>query len=277
MGVSNTFNTDLDSRIRVSVEPRKTGDSKVIVTHNWCDKTTWYQDSQRITDEELMTEDNITYSSVNTHWIDLVHGKVYRENLIASNYLPVLRVNDEVVERRPSWTTAGGDYEVDYEKGTVQFFEAQSGVVTADYSCASGSCFTLAPSSGKARLWVEYSEIQFGEDLVVNSTLHFQPWAYNPYDYPNKIACCDPTSYATIDNYIEEANGCYPPIPTFSGERGISVTRHTFPFKYSIVKELHSSQGLEIRIWVEDDIVFGGTYATATFYCTEYDDCPEHL
>jgi len=264
---------DTDGRTRVSMEPRKTGSGLVLVTHNWADKTSWYSGSQRVEGETLSDSgDGLTFNSAHQYWIDLTHGKIYREDLISAGYLPVVKVDGVVATERAPWASSGGDFEIDYETGQVTFFSLQSGkTITADYSHADSSLFVIAPSAGK-RLWVEYSEVQFSKDVDLDATIHFQPWAYNPSDLPNKVAAAEPTTYKTLDNFIEEANGTYPVIPAMGGTRGFTQDRLTFPFKYATVKELLSSSGLEIRIWTESDVPFGGEYGTATFYCTSYDE-----
>jgi len=263
---------DEDNRMRASMEPRSVGSSLVVVTHNWCDPTTWYTQSERVEGEELSTSDDLVFSSAHENWIDMTHGKIYREDLVAAIYVPVVKVDGvEKTEREP-WAASGGDFEIDYATGQVTFFESQAGkTVTASYSYADGSMFLVAPEAGK-RLWVEYSEVQFSKDIDIKSNTYFQPWAYNPVDPPNKIAAAYPTTYKTLDNYIEEANGVYPVIPAMGATRGFSQDRMTFPFKYATIKELHSSMGLEIRVWLEGDVPFGGEYGTATFYCTSYDE-----
>lgn len=264
---------DDDNRLRVSVEPRKTGDGLVIVTHNWCDPTTWYTQSERTTGETLTDSgDGLIFNSVKPNWIDLTHGKIYRENLISASYVPVIKVDGVTMTERAAWADSGGDFTINYATGQVTFFVSQSGkVVTADYSWENGSLFLVAPTTGK-RLWIEYSEVQFSKDIEINADTHFQPWAYNPADPPNKIPAASPTTYRSLDNYIEEANGCYPEIPVMGGPRGFSSPRITFPFKYQTIKELRSSYGVEIRVWLEGNLPFGGEYGTATFYCTSYNE-----
>lgn len=264
---------DEDNRLRVSQEPRREGDGLVFVTHNWCDPTTWYSQSVRVY-AEVMTDsgDGLTFNSVNDNWIDLTHGKIYRENLIAAPYLPVVTVDGYIKTERASWAESGGDFSINYATGKVTFFASQAGkTVLVAYSRENGSLFIVAPTAGK-KLWVEYSEVQFAVDVELKSDIHFQPWAYNPSDPPNKIPVSSLTTYRTLDNFVEEANGCYPIIPAMGGARGFSKDRVTFPFKYQTVKELRSDWGLEIRIWVEGDVPFDGQYGTATFYCTSYDE-----
>ena len=260
-----------DGSAIVTPEPR-CGSSLVVVTHNWCDPTTWYTGSNRIEGETLSDSgDGRTFNSANQHWIDLSHGKVYREDMLSAPYLPVVKVDGVQKTERAPWAVSGGDFQIDYVAGTVTFFEAQTGVVTTDYSAAASSLFVIAPTAGK-RLWVEYSEVQFSRDIDIKSHTHFQPWAYNPADPPNKIAAAAATTYKTLDNYIEEANGCYPSIPPMGATRGFQQYRETFPFKYATIKELLSSYGLEIRVWLEGDVPYGGEYGTATFYCTSRDE-----
>jgi len=262
---------DDEGRLRISQEPRKVGSGLVIVTHNWCDPTTWYTQSVRIQGETLTDSgDGLAFVSTHQNWIDLTHGKIYREDLISAPYKPVIKVDGEVKTERAPWATSGGDFVIDYAAGKVTFFASQAGkTVTADYSYANGSMFIIAPASGR-KLWVEYSEVQFSADIDVKSTTYFQPWAYDPVNPPNKIPVAAATIYKTLDNYIEEANGCYPIIPVMGGARGIRSERVTFPFRYPVIKELSSSAGVEIRIWLENDIPYGGEYGTATFYCTSY-------
>lgn len=264
---------DEDTRLRVSIEPRKEGSGIVFVTHNWCDKTTWYHGSTRVTGEELSDSgDGLTFNSSQPNWVDLVHGKIYREDLIAAAYLAKVYIDSVEATPRAPWAASGGDYEIDYEAGDVTFFSSQAGkTITADFSYAASSLFTISPDAGK-RLWVEYSEVQFSKNVGLQGSIHFQPWAYNPADLPNKMAVSAATTYKTLDNFIEEANGCYPIIPAMTGARGFQHDRLTFPFKYSTIKELHSSLGLEIRVWCEGDAAFDGEYGTATFYCTSYDE-----
>ncbi len=264
---------DNEGRLRSSQEPRKVGSGLICVTHNWCDPTTWYTQSVRVENENLVDSgDGLTFVSAFPNWIDMKHGKVYREDLISAGYLPVVKVDGVVKTERAPWATEGGVFQIDYKTGQVTFFSSVAGrTVTASYSRAAGSMFIIRPEAGK-RLWVEYSEVQFSKDILLKASTHFQPWAYNPADPPNKVPVASPTTYKTLDNYIEEANGAYPLIPAMGGARGFAQDRITFPFKYATVKELLSSIGLEIRVWLEGDVPYEGEYGTATFYCTSYDE-----
>lgn len=265
---------DPEARLRVSPEPRKIGDQVIIVSHNWCDPCTWYQQSTRVAGETLDDYgDGYSFLSGHARWIDLSHGRLYREDIVSAPYLPKIYVDGYQAEERAPFSDSGGDFTVDYWTGTVTFLSSQAGkTVTADYSHENGSLFTVAPTAGK-KLWVERTEVQFTCDVVLNDTVHFQGWAYNPYDPPHKVPVTSKTTYKTARDYVDEANGVYPIVPAFGGPaRGVAVGHMVFPFNYLQIKELRYSQGVEIRVWLEGDTPFGGTFGTATFYCTSHED-----
>jgi len=252
--------------------PRE-GSETIKVTHDWCDPTTWYQQSARVTGETLSTEDDLTFSSANTNWIDMQHGKIYNEDTISADYLPVVKIDGVAATMRAPFADTGGDYQINYAAGTVTFFSSQAGkTITADYSRENGSRFTVTPASGKI-LNVEESEVQFSKDVVLNDTIIFQAYAYDPEDPPNKIPAGNPDKFKTMMDYIDEARGTYPEIPAVGGtKRGMANAHLVFPFKYQVIRQLKSSYGVELRLWLENDTPHGGERATATFYCTSQDE-----
>lgn len=250
-------------------EPRE-GSSVVIVSHNWCDPTTWYGQSVRVTGETLADSgDGLTFNSAHQHWIDLSHGKIYQEDRISAAYLPNVYIDGvKAVERTP-FADSGGDFVIDYATGSVTFSASQAGkMITADYNYENGSRFLIAPDAGKI-LNIEDSEVQFSGDIVMNDTIYFQAWAYDPNNPPNKVPVSQSTVYKMIRDFVDEARGVYPEIPAIGGaKRGLAHSHVDFPFNYKTIKELVSSYGLEVRVWLEKDIPMGGEFATATFYCT---------
>lgn len=272
MDLSPRASLDSEGRQRQAREPRKDGGGLVAVTYNWCDCRTWYQQSTRKTGHSLTLDTGLVYDSGIQNWIDLTHGRLYREDTVSADYL--VKVYDDGVEltERTPFTDSGGDYVVDYATGKVTLAETPSGAVTADFSHENGSLFVISPTAGK-RLWVEDSEVQFSTDIDIKDTIHFQAWAYNPEDLPNKIPVTAKTTYKTAGDFVDEARGAYPQVPAFGGSsRGLSQPHLVFPFKYLQLKELFSSMGLEIRVWLENDTEFGGERATATFYCSSFDE-----
>lgn len=255
-------------------EPRQ-GSSAVIVTHNWCDRCTWYGDSVRVTGETLIDSgDGLTFNSAHQHWIDLIHGRMYAEDKVNAPYLPKIYVEGVEMTERTPWADSGGDYQIDYEAGKVTFFSSQTGkTITADYSYENGSTFYIRPESGK-KLQIEKSEVQFSQDVNMTDTINFQAWAYNPADPPNKVPAQAATVYKHIRDFVDEAEGVYPTVPALGGSSGRGLTQQhiVFPFNYKTVKQLYSSIGLEIRIWLSGHQAFGGEFATASFYCVSEDE-----
>jgi len=264
--------TSLSGVPLVVPEPRE-GSSIVVVTHNWADRCTWYNQSVRVENEDLTTSDDLTFVSTHPFWIDLSHGRLYAEDKVSASYLPQVFIDGGLAVERTPWSDSSGDYKVNYEAGEVVFFSSQVGKsVMVDYSYENGSMFVVAPSPGK-KLLVENSEVQFSGDLIMLDTINFQPWAYNPADLPNKVPVGVATVYKTIRDFVDEARGVYPVVPAIGGtERGLTNTHVIFPYNYKTVKELRSSYGVEIRIWLSSNQSYGGEFGTATFYCTSKDD-----
>jgi hypothetical protein len=115
---------------------------------------------------------------------------------------------------------------------------------------------------------IEGAEAQFSKDAILNDDIQFDIFGYNPNDLPNKVLYARST-YKKFVNYIDEAIGSYPMIAAIGGAgRGCPVEVYGFPFRYGTVRRLLSSHGIELRVRLKSNTAFGGTHATATFYCT---------
>jgi hypothetical protein len=255
----------------VTAVPR-TGTEMIATTPNLADPSTWYGTSTRVAAAALTDSgDGLTWTSGDT-WIDMTHGKLFDEDALVADtehgYAIEVKVDGAVKTERTPFATSGGDFTVDYRLGKVVFPSSQAGkTVTATYSKMVDSVFALVPSEGKA-IDIEEVEAQFSEDIVMNDTIVFEVWAYNPADLPNKVKIGG-TRYKNFKNFIDEALGSYPVIPAIGGSvRGASHAIYGFPFRYGTVRTLSSAYGVELRVRLESDVPFGGEHATATFYCT---------
>jgi hypothetical protein len=218
--------------------------------------------------------DGLTWGSEEV-WVDMTHGKLFDEDALCADvdhgYAIEVRVDGVQKTERAPFATTGGDFFVNYLTGQVTFASSQAGkVVLATYSKMVDSVYILAPVEG-TRLDIENAEAQFSLDVGMNDTIVFQVWAYNPADLPNKVPVAQ-TRYKTIRNMIDESLGSYPVIPAIGGEsiRGMDSPIYGFPFRYGTVRSLSSAYGVEIRVRLENDVVYGGTHATATFYTTTH-------
>lgn len=244
---------------------KSTESSFKLVSHWWNDPTTWYEESVRVTGESLTTSDNLTYSSVNTNWIDLVSGKIYQEDTISTPYLVKIYA-DGVLQ------TTG--FTINYPAGTITFTASQAGkAITADYSYENGSLFTFKPDAGKI-LMIEHTEVQFSTDTKIPNVIHgdantsgfdFDIYAYNPYDLPNKVAVKQ-TKYKSEVDIINDANQGQGWIPHFGNLPGTSDIL-VFPFEYGTLQPLRDSQGLELRVSLKDNVPLLGSFSTLTIYC----------
>lgn len=276
---------------RVSIE-RAEGSRCTIVTPNWCDPTTWYYKSTKKVGITLVDSgDHTTYEGGTGDegpWIDNYHGKYFSEDFLRTegSDLPRLKVYVDSVEKteQDPHAASGGDFTVDYSTGAVTFLQALVGTetVTADVWKAESSCWILKPSESK-KLKILYSEVQFSDDIELKDTVKFQPYGlvevfapqYCPDPYPagTMIPLGDPVVYKTFMDFINEANGAYPSIKANATAtpswRNLQKNIDTFPFNYQAVTILYPS--MEVRIYLEHDAVFGGSVATATFYCMSED------
>jgi hypothetical protein len=231
-----------------------------LVTTDFCDKTTWYQGATSHNNATLGNTTGFTYKHASlSHWIDLTHGKLYGEDSLTNKMIPV--IYDNGVEVPDS------DYTIDYSLGEVTFTSAPTGPVTADFYTAGSSVFTIAPTAGK-RLSLEHSELQFAEDVKMNSPINFEIWVYNPADLPNKFKYRS-IRYKNIKDLINAANLGQGYIPKLWP---LTQNVIVMPFNYIATKPLESSVGAELRISVDNDVEYEGEFATATFYFLSEDE-----
>lgn len=266
-GISEKF--DSEGNLKTVASPR-TGVRKTIVTHNFCDPTTWYEESVRVEGDGygqvLETIDGYeTYKSPDgyVNWIDTVHGKITAENTL-SGYQVEVTVDGYS-------KTEDLDYTVNYQDGYVIFSEAlnNSNEVKAKFSYENGSTFSIIPLAGK-QLKVLYTEVQVTKSTHINPSrpISFQPWVYNPYDLPNKVPYGQPELYKSARDIINIGNGGEF-VPRFGDmEEDVII----LPFNYAAATPLQSSVGAEIRISIVGDQPLDGYFGTMTAYCLSEDE-----
>ena len=255
------------------------GKELIDCTHNMTDITTRFYTSERVTDEELTYDGGDGWWESGDIFIDMTHGKVFDEHTHCEkhpdHYAIVVKVDSVEKTQRAPWATSGGDYEVDYENGKVKpFTEDWTGAtVTASYNKEIDSEWKLVPYTDTC-IQVNKAEVQFSEDLIYASGVKMEIWGLADYFMPGvhppgtKIPI-GKGLYNTVDQFIDEAVGSFPPVePVGGAARGISNRRFIFHFYYGVSRQIFSSLGMEIRVQTVDDVDFGGERCTATFYCT---------
>jgi hypothetical protein len=240
------------------------------ISQNWCDRTTWWYSSVPVEDETATTTDGErkVWQLAHTNVIDVFHGKLTGENMLADLRVVVTVGGETKAEQDPHYG-AGGDFTIDYAAGTITFFEsvAAGNDPVVSYNYENGSTYVIQPDPGE--VWkLKGSEAQFSEDVEINDTMVYEVWAYNPLDLPNKVMVAEPDEYLTIYDFINDANKAYPSIPPLggSGWRGTQVKVQVFAWDFQSTTDLLSSYGMELRVRLKHDTPYGGTFATGTFY-----------
>lgn len=263
----------IDSEGRdITVPFPRVGTDIILVSHNFSDPCSWYQRSQRITEETLTSSDGFQWSSDNVNWIDMLSGRMYHDYIyrleVGHNYDVVVTVDGYAKSYRQPFADSGGDYEIFYEDGYINSFDDWSGKeVLCSYSHATTSEWTLTPPPNK-KIDIEVADVQYTSDIVLNDTIVFDTYVYNPYDYPNKFLY-ETAYFKNMKNLIEEALGQYPLIPKANGPRGTAGETVELPFRYGSVKTLSYSTGVEFTIRLADNRPFigsKGSFATVSFY-----------
>lgn len=287
--VSLTSAATADKRLRVAVEKSDTT-SKTLFSHNWCDRTTWYEQAVRVVEEVATDRGAQTiYDLANTNVIDVYHGKISDEDKLLSpdgySYRVSVKVNDTdgYTEQDPHYGS-GGDYTVNYADGYVTFLTALDAAdeVKVTYHYENGSLFTIKPAAGK-KLSIEAVEVQFAANVVLTDTTKFDAHGLvdvfapqlTPSPYPSgTLIPIKEKVYKTMADFQNDAIKAYPKYPALGGPgwRGMNTEIYVFDWDYLRGNILSSAAGMEIRVFLEHDEPFGGDFATATFYCVTEDE-----
>lgn len=180
---------DGDGNMAMTQQPRL-GTEKYFYVPNLCDPTTWHTNTtehpQLILTNPLL--DLLSFESGITNWIDVNHGKIFREDDIPNKaaLTPLIEVDSGggfIAKVENSWGLTDNDYTIDYETGIVTFNNVLliTDTVRATFHTPASSMYTIEPEVGK-RLKVLYVEVQFTADVVMNSDIVFEIYAANPLD-----------------------------------------------------------------------------------------------
>jgi len=253
-------------------------------SHDFSDRTTWYQNSVQVLNETLTTSDGLTYSSQNANWVNMDSARLtYDYNSVPerdgsfsdrSTRRPIVSVNGVQINDTTVPTTPG--YAVDYVTGKITFTGSQAGkTVTVTYwhnNVSNASEWILNPPQTYAYL-LQYIEVQFSRSIVFTTPIHVEIWAggavtdygdfnidlYNAGYGQNKSIYRGARDFTNICT-----NRASQVIPAF-GELTQDVL--IYPFDYLIQTQIRSSQGTVVMLALENDIPYGSCeLSTITFY-----------
>lgn len=257
-------------------------DSAVVISHDFGDRSTWYQKSVQVVNEVLSDSGNgLKFLSVNPNWIDIHslrltadHNSLWdRDGSLSphSKWEVVVKVDDVV-------QVSG--YEVDHVSGFIEFDDDHSGdEIKVSYSHSNGvdnpSEWLLVPPVGK-KLIVEHVEMQFSKNIEFQSELWLEVWAgasvsgYGDFNEDLYAAGYGQIrtmvkSLRDVINICQKGVGWIPACGSGSGE----LTRDTlvFPYEYLKSASLNSSYGMVLRLFSKDNkLVLNTDLATIAFY-----------
>lgn len=173
-----------------------------ITSHNWCKKTTWFQNYDSYVDQAMTPDVAGVYTvyklanpSSNTLWTNIddftntmqdyaLNAPPYGQHAVwcrdgnlspRGNWRPVIKVNG---------TIATSGYTIDYATGKVSFGTALTitDTVTASFKTPKangGSEFIMMPRPGK-KLSIPHTEINMTDDVIITGTVVFEVWAGDP-------------------------------------------------------------------------------------------------
>lgn len=259
--------------------------SMTITSHDWCDRTTWYQRSVKVEDEALQDSgDNLTFNSGNPCWVDIDSKKLTydygvvpeRDGSFSNRSLrrAVVKIDGEPQE---------SGYSVNYVDGKVTFDSPQVGkTITATYyhnnNVERCSEWVLCPPPDSAYL-LNYIECQFSKNIQFNTKgIKIEAWAggIEYGDVPDVYGNFEDESYdagfgqnksiyrGPIDFLNICTNRASQIIPAFGG---LSQDTLIFPFDYLVNTQVRRSQGTVIVMSLIDDEPYtNAEIATSTFY-----------
>lgn len=283
----------------------RVGSEIVVGSHNFCDQTTWFGDSERVTDQSMEAKvgsGGLIWKSTDAdhvNWIDMVSGRTHNQEHwvgeVEHGYAVIVTVDDVVATPCPpfKFESSDGDYWVDYDNGELNFFTDQTGkTITASFSRATTSAFYVTPHDGTI-LRIEDAEADFSSDMVLETSFGYIVEGFVEVFAPE--LCPDPFPpgtriplqedyYHRITQIITEARGALPSVDAIGASaehkvltdlkefrrksRGMKNSVQAVPFDYSTARDLNSAYGMRIRVVTIDDSSVGGEMLTLTFYCT---------
>jgi hypothetical protein len=290
---------------QIAIAPT-TGSETVIASHNLCDKSSWFGDSARARGETLIDSGNGTlFNSAHTYWIDMISGRVHNDDHWVDDqkarnpgdphgYAVIVKVGGVTQTMREPFEASGGDYEVIWETGQVQFFTAPASAPVVDYSYATTSTFYVRPTPGKL-LRILKAEVDVATGTVMTDTVMYDVYGLVDAVAPQFIPAVPSGTmipigqvvYKRMGQIASEAQGAYPPIESLGASdadlllpieefrrksRGTRNRVQGLPFNYETTRDLSSAAHMEVRVHTMHDRPFEGDTVTVTFYCVSKDE-----
>lgn len=288
----------------VEVRP-PSGSRFLAVSHDFCDPCTWYTRSLSATETLSDSGDGLTFQLASPRTvIDLKHGRVTAEDDVLADdpsYAAIVTVDSGVgpvsmAESSADSVEGGspdGDFQIDYETGSVTFNSSQAGnqvQMTYRYSqpdVAESSCFVIKPPDGYD-VTLKKVELEFCKDVVLKGDTVFA--TYGKVDFfaphlmtsnggplpPGTLIPIATNRYKTMRDFERESQGVLVERDTIGGAgwRGSPGPKVTmvWPYRDDATSVLKSSLGMEIRAYIENNTPHSGSGGVITIYGTKKAD-----
>jgi len=264
---------DDKQNVKIAIQAR-TGKEVLYHSHDYSDRSTWFQESVRVTagpapDQAAGAGTSFGLSQA---VVDMTHGKLTYENTYVSDqkaenpgdphgYAVVVYKDGVAQTERVPFASSGGDYTLDYETGIITPTSPWPGaVVTVDYSRVGSSGFTIAPDPGYV-LHVEGGAFFYADPVTLNDTI-----IYEVLVGPVVVGVLK--TIKTWRNVQELGAAFYGPIPAQPGPRGTNAPLHVVKVDFLTQRDIRSSQAMSLRVRLENDQPVTSDRAVIRWDCT---------
>lgn len=259
-------------------------------TPNYAYKPSWYINSVFHSASAMVTADSgsgfVWDLSGPKTVVDVSHHKLIFEYKLSS-YQPKVYVDGTLIsEKDPDAPLGANEWEMDYSTGQVTLGASASNVVVDYYEVAS-SDFTVVPDPG-TRLKIIETEIQASMNLSIRGNFNFElrgevgkhpklePYRIvngGPYPDGTKLPL-QTNKYGSMLCALGESNLSY---PKYFKTTNSNPTARDLPddiqiYSWDYAKQkainLYAAWGMELKIWMENDIPQDGDVAIVTIYAT---------
>lgn len=255
-----------------------------INSHDFSDRTTWYQRSIQVKDEPLTDSGNgLTFNSKNSWWINMYSPKL----TVDVNFAPErdgsfsdrsMRAVSVAVNGLPADAST---YSINFATGQITFQQLQQPKsVSASYWHNNGvnrcSEWMINPPPQTAFL-IDYVELQFSQGINFTTPVDIEVWAGGNQagTVPDVYGNFDADGYALFgqsksiyrgpQDFLNFCtNNSSTVIPAFGG---LSQNTLIFPLSYVLLTQIRNSWGMVFVASLQGDIPYtGAEISTATFY-----------
>jgi len=239
-------------------------DSRITkISHDFSNKTTWWQNANKILGETLVNEAAYTlYNFAHPNIIDaqMISDRqdIYTKQLLDSTVMQKIGVRpyfhkiykNEILQ-------APSTYTINHLLGKITFNipNLPTDVIKADYYYAGSGSYIVTPPAGKK--WRIYrTEVQFSKNIVLKP-ISFKIMAG---EY-----ILDERTYFTIQDYLNHSNLGF----VIPASGGLANDVIVIPWDYETTITLKSSLGMKIQTEIENNEAMAAEIATCTFYMFE--------